>query len=75
MNRILGVVVLVLVAVGVTGYYLGWFGVGSERTDGKDRVTFTVDEDKIKQDEKKAKEKLQDLGRQAKDSVAPTGKQ
>jgi hypothetical protein len=75
MKRFLIVVVLIVVAIGGLGYYREWFHIGSDRTNGNDRITFTVDEEKIKEDEKKAKDKADDLSKKAKDAVAkPTEK-
>jgi preprotein translocase subunit SecF len=71
MKRFLVAVLLVLIAVGGMGYYLGWFNFGSDHTSGTDKITFTVDENKIKEDEQKAKDKVHDLGQKAKNAVAP----
>jgi uncharacterized protein YxeA len=40
---------LVLVAAGVIGlgFYLGWFHIDSDSANGKSRITFSVDTDKI----------------------------
>jgi hypothetical protein len=65
MARIIIVMVLVLAAL---GFYLGWFHIGSDRTDAKSSITVTVDKDKMKEDERKAKEKAQDVGHGLKDS-------
>lgn len=75
MNRFIVAIVVIALAVGGVAYYLGWFNVGSDHTGGNDHVTITVDENKFKEDEKKAKEKVHDLGNQAKDAGAtPAGK-
>lgn len=65
-------VVLVLVAAGAVGlgFWLGWFHVGSDRIDGKDRITLTVDEHRIQEDKKKAQDKVQGLGHQVHDKSA-----
>ena len=52
-------------AIGL-GFYEGWFHIGSDSDGGKDRVTLTVDEEKFKEDKKKAQEKVHDLGHQEK---------
>jgi hypothetical protein len=56
--------VLVLLGAGVVGlgFYRGWFSIGSERDDGKPRVTLSVDPEKFQEDRKKAEEKIQHLG-------------
>jgi hypothetical protein len=61
MNRILIVLVLIGLGVAGLGYYMGWFRVDSEKTDGKTHITLTVDQDKIKADEKKALEKVNEV--------------
>ena len=63
MKAFLFVVVLLLVGIAGLGFYRGWFQVSSDRdnTDHKVNTTFTVDEDKIRED----KEKVQGLGHQA----------
>lgn len=42
------IIALVLVAACVVGlgFYLGWFSLGSDSSDGKTNVTFTVDKSK-----------------------------
>jgi hypothetical protein len=67
MKRFLCVLVLVgACAVGL-GFYLGWFHIGSRSTDGKSKVTFSVDTEKFQEDKKTAEEKIQHLGQRAKD--------
>ena len=67
MRAILVVVVLLLVGIAGLGFYRGWFQISSDRdnTDHKVNTTFTVDEDKIRED----KEKVQELGHQAKEKT------
>ena len=72
MKRLL--IVFALIVAGVVGlsFYLDWFHIGSDKSDGKDHLTLTVDEEKIKEDEKKAQEKVHNLGQPDKDkSGAP----
>jgi hypothetical protein len=69
--------VCVLLAAGVVGlgFYQGWFHLSTDSADDKSNVTFTMDQDKFKKDEEKAKEKIQDLGHQAKEkTIARTEK-
>ena len=56
---------LLVVGVGCLGFYLGWFHMGSETTDGKTNVTFSVDQNKIKQDEHKVIDKVQGTGQKS----------
>jgi hypothetical protein len=66
MNRLLVVLVVVVAfAIGL-GFYLKWFRIGSDSGGGKDSVTLTVDEDKFKEDKKRAAEKVHDLAHQEK---------
>jgi hypothetical protein len=58
MTRFLGVLVLIVAVVVGVGLYMGWFHFGSDTTEGKTRVTFEVDQEKIKADEKRALEKI-----------------
>ena len=75
MNRFLFAIAMIAIAIAGLGFYLGWFNIGLDRDNGKDHITLTVDGDKFKEDEKKAKEKVRDLGHQAKDAVGtPAGK-
>lgn len=62
------VIVLAVIAVGV-GFYRGWFALSSSRyVEGhKTNVNLTVDEDKMKQDGEKLKEKTRELTGQSKE--------
>src|SRR4051794_6622666 len=70
MKRLICALVVVGVGVVCLGFYLGWFNVGSTNSDGKSKVTLSVDTDKIHADEQKAVDKVTDLGHQMKDKVA-----
>ena len=65
MTRLLVVLVLILVGTLGLGLYMRWFGVESASADGKSNVTFTVDTDRIRADEKRAVGAVRDLGHQA----------
>ena len=62
------VIVLAMCAIGV-GFNRGWFAVSSSRyVEGhKVNVNLTVDEDKMKQDGQKVKEKTKELTGQVKE--------
>lgn len=64
MNRFLLVLIVVVAILIGLGFYLKWFEVGTESSGGKDSMTLTVDENKIKGDTKKARENVQELGSQ-----------
>ncbi len=65
MSRLLIILVLVLVGMLGASFYLRWFGVASATSDVKSAVTFTVDTDRIRADEKKLEGAVHDLGHQA----------
>jgi hypothetical protein len=69
-------VLLVLLALGIVGFgfYRGWFSMATENTDRNPTVTFSMDKDKIRDDEEKVKDKVHDLGHKAKDTGAKTDK-
>lgn len=72
MKRLLFALVLVLVGIVCLGFYREWFHLGSDSADGQDHITFTVDEGKIKEDNKKAQQKVHDLRNPEKDNAAGT---
>jgi hypothetical protein len=54
------------------GLYMGWFRIGSRRSAANEDFTFTMDEDRIEELEKRAHTAKRDLENQAKDEcVAP----
>jgi len=66
------VLVLIVAVVGGAGFYMGWFHFSSGSDSGSAHVTVSVDKGQIQEDTDKAVDKVQDLGQQAKDEVAPT---
>ncbi len=62
MRRLFGVLVLLVIAVAVVGFYRGWFSVAWDKTDNGGKVTGTVDKDKIEADKKRAAEEVHRLG-------------
>lgn len=72
MSRLLLVLALVLAGVLGLGIYMRWFHVSADSVGGTSNVTFSVDKEKIQEDEKKLTEKVHNLGSQSKDeSGAP----
>jgi hypothetical protein len=61
MKRLLIVLVLIVACVVGLGFYQGWFRLSTGATDGKTNIPVTVDKEKIEQDMKRAKDKVQDL--------------
>jgi len=69
MRGLLFVCVLLVAGVAGLGFYQGWFHLSTDSADDKSNVTFSVDQDKFKKDEEKAKEKVQELGHQVKEKT------
>jgi hypothetical protein len=63
MKRFLFILVLIVVGVACLGFYLGWFHIGSDSSDGTTHITLTVDQNKIKADENKVAEKVHNIGK------------
>ena len=63
------VVVLLLVGIVGLGFYRGWFGLSTNNTDHTSSATITVNQDKIRADETRAKEKVQDIEHKAKEKT------
>jgi hypothetical protein len=63
------VVVLLLVGIGGLGFYQGWFHFSTNSTGNTSSATITVDQDKIRADEGKAKEKVEEFGQKAKEKT------
>lgn len=74
MKTVLAVVVLLVVFIGILGFYRGWFGVSTDNSDQKPSATITVDQNKIQEDEDKAKDKVQEFGHKAKEATAGLSK-
>jgi hypothetical protein len=66
MNRFLGFLLVLAVIVVALGAYLGWFQFGKSSDSSHVNVSVRVDKDKIAQDEKKAEQKLGEIGRDIK---------
>jgi hypothetical protein len=56
MKNLLVAIVVILAVVGGIGFYRGWFQVSTAGGDNKSNLTFTVDQDKLRDDEKKLKD-------------------
>ena len=69
MKRLFLLVVVLAIAVAALGYYLGWFALTKTEVDGKPTITVTVDKDKVRQDEQKAKDKAAELKDKAKEKI------
>lgn len=69
MKTLLVAAVLLLVGIAGLGIYRGWFHLSMNSTDQKPSATITVDNDKIRADEEKAKETVQGLGQEVKEKT------
>jgi predicted negative regulator of RcsB-dependent stress response len=69
MKNLVFVVVLLLAGIAGLGFYQGWFHFSTNSTDNKSSATITVDQDKIRADEGKAKEKVEEFGQKAKEKA------
>jgi predicted negative regulator of RcsB-dependent stress response len=63
MKALFGGIVLLVVGIICVGFYQGWFHVTTHSTNQKSSATITVDQDKIRTDEGKAKEEMQAFGK------------
>jgi preprotein translocase subunit SecF len=66
MRTLFGVVLLLLIGLAVAGFYRGWFHLSTNSTDQTSGATITVDQNKIRADESKAKEKAEAFGQKTK---------
>jgi hypothetical protein len=74
MKRLLIVIVLLAVIGVAVGYYLEWFHISTGGTDGSGRPSITVDQEKIKADEDRAKAAARDFEQKVKEKAsAATG--
>ena len=79
MKTLFGVAFLLLVGIVGVGFYQGWFHFSTNSstngTDHTSSATITVDRDKIRADEGRAKEKMEEFGQKAKEKIGDrTGK-
>jgi hypothetical protein len=59
MNRLLKLLLVLVISVGALGYYQGWFNM-------------TVDKEKIKADEERARDRIEAVGERVKEKAAGT---
>ena len=71
MVRMILVIALIVAIVAGIGFYRGWFHFSSDSDNNNAQVTVSVDKDQIQEDKDNAIDKVEDLGQQAKDKVAP----
>ena len=69
MKALFAAILLLVVGIVCVGFYQGWFHITTHSTDQKSSATITVDKDKIRADEGKAKEKVEEFGQKAKEKT------
>ena len=69
MKGVLALGLLLVIAIAVVGYYRDWFTIARTNDDQKTNIQVTVDKAKIKEDEQRAKEKIQKVGSQIKEEA------
>ncbi len=78
MNKVFGVLFLLLICVAGFGFYRGWFSMSThndEPDSHKVDVKLTVDTDKVKADAETLKEKAAELTEETKDEASKLGEQ
>jgi hypothetical protein len=73
MKRFVFVVVLLLLGVVALGYHQSWFTVSGQGDGHRSTIDVTVDKDKIKEDEEKAKNKAVELEKKLKEKAGDVG--
>jgi hypothetical protein len=69
MYRLFVIVLLIAACVVIAGFYFGVLRIGSDSAGGLTHITLTWDKTKMQEDEKKALEKVHNVGHQDKDPV------
>jgi hypothetical protein len=70
MKTFFGVIALLAIGIVCVGFYQGWFHVTTHTTNQESSTTITVDKDKIRADEGKAKEGIHELGKKVSDKTS-----
>jgi hypothetical protein len=69
MARFISVLLVIVLVIAGFGYYRGWFVFGTSHEGDKTNINISVDKEKIRDDEKKAEDKVRNLGHKASDEV------
>jgi hypothetical protein len=69
MTKLIGVLALILICVGVAGYFMGWFTFSGASTRDDATINVTVNKEKMREDKDKAKEAIRSAGKAVKDEV------
>jgi hypothetical protein len=70
MGRILALVLILLIAVGVVGFWRGWFEFQTNKAVGKVHADFSVNKEKFQQDKEILKKKIAEKSKALKDKLA-----
>ncbi len=70
MKNLIVLVVLLVVGIAGFGFYRGWFHLSQNGTEQQPSATVTVDRNKLREDERKAKDKAQGLEQEAKKKIS-----
>lgn len=62
MKNLCTLLVLSVIAIAILGYYRDWFHLSSDSMDDTLTLHLTVDKEKLKEDEERAKQKLEEGG-------------
>lgn len=74
MKNLVFVAVLLLIGVLGLGFYQGWFHFSTNSAEEGPSATILMDQNKMRADEAKVKEKLQDLGQETRSKAAAPGR-
>ncbi len=69
MRQFLFLLVVVVIGLGVVGYYRGWYEVSTTHSGDTTNVNIAVDKDKMRQDEQRLKEKVRGAVDRAKEKI------
>ena len=74
--KVVGVLVVLVLCVVVVGFYRGWFSLSSDGSGTEsNKVTLTVDSDKVKDDAERVQDKTTELAGKASDEAKELGDQ
>jgi hypothetical protein len=62
MKNLCKLLVLSVIAIAILGYYRDWFQLSSDSMDDTLTIHLTVDKEKLKEDQEKAKQKIEEGG-------------
>ena len=69
MRPVTFIALVLLVGLAAVGYYRGWFHLSTTDADQKPSATIVLDKDKFREDERKARDKMQEFRRETKEKI------